>query len=412
MKFLQELKKQTKKKETDYIKTLEGNPLWYTQDGRSVVFSDGKYTVIGSDGKDSGAYALVLSDDKNVLQFRPASEDATLSGMYRLSLVDSATFGEKDVKFSPVELNLDGISATDGKDVLLAFGKNDEEDEEEEEEDLVMPELVLEEVSAEVKNPPPVIAAGTTPRYFSPDGDGKRDVLTVQLKAQSYSPIASWSFTVSDPESRKSFWSVSGKASIPEKLIWNGRGDNGTLVQSATDYPYLFTVTDSAGQSAKFEGYVQVDVLVIREGSKLKLQVPSIIFRSNNADFKSVAEVEAGPEADKANHGLDQATIANNQRVLSRVAEILQKFRDYKVTIEGNANNLSGTREEEAEVQKLSEDRAKFVMEWLRRNGIAQSRLSALGNGSRNPTTSNLEYRWQNRRVEFILQKPDYDDEE
>lgn len=412
MKFLQELKKQTKKKETDYIKTLEGNPLWYTQDGRSVVFSEGKYTVIGSDGKDSGAYALVLSDDKNVLQFRPASEDATLSGMYRLSLVDSATFGEKDVKFSPVALNLDGISATDGKDVLLAFGKNDEEDEEEEEEDLVMPELVLEEVSAEVKNPPPVIAAGTTPRYFSPDGDGKRDVLTVQLKAQSYSPIASWSFTVSDPESRKAFWSVSGKASIPEKLIWNGRGDNGTLVQSATDYPYLFTVTDSAGQSAKFEGYVQVDVLVIREGSKLKLQVPSIIFRSNNADFKSVAEVEAGPEADKANHGLDQATIANNQRVLSRVAEILQKFRDYKVTIEGNANNLSGTREEEAEVQKLSEDRAKFVMEWLRRNGIAQSRLSALGNGSRNPTTSNLEYRWQNRRVEFILQKPDYDDEE
>ena len=411
MKFLQELKKTTKKKETDFIKQLEANPLWYTEDGRSVVFSDGRYTVIGSDGADSGAYAMVLSADKNIIQFR-SNSGATLSGMYRMQLVDSAVFGEKDVKFSPVSMNLDGISSKDGSSVLLVFGKNEEEEEEEEEDNLIMPELVLEEVSPEIQNPPPVIAAGTAPRYFSPDGDGKRDILTVQLKAQSYSPIASWSFIVSDPETRRTFWSVAGKASIPEKLTWNGRGDNGSLVQSATDYPYTFSVTDTAGQSARFDGFIQVDVLVIREGAKMKLQVPSIIFRSNNADFKSIAEVEAGPEADRINRGLDAATISNNQRVLSRVAEILQKFRDYKVTIEGNANNITGSREEEAEVQKLSEDRAKFVMEWLKRNGIAQSRLSALGNGSRNPATNNWDYRWQNRRVEFILQKPDYDDEE
>ena len=412
MKFLQEFKKPSKKKETDFIKQLEANPLWYTEDGRSVVFADGKYTVIGSDGADSGSYALVLSGDKNIVQFRAVSDFATFSGMYRLELVDSAVFGEKDVKFLPVSLNLDGIMDADGKSVLLVFGKNEDDEEEEEEENLEMPELVLEEVTPEVQNPPPVVAVGTSPRYFSPDGDGKRDMLTVQLKAQSYSPIASWKFAVNDPETRRTFWSVSGRASIPEKLAWNGRGDNGSLVQSATDYPYIFTVTDSAGMSAKYEGFIQVDVLVIREGNKMKLQVPSIIFRSNNADFKSIAEVEAGPEADRANKGLDAATIANNQRVLSRVAEILQKFRDYKVTIEGNANNLTGTKEEEAEVQQLSEDRAKFVMEWLRRNGIAQSRLSALGNGSKNPATSNFEYRWQNRRVEFILQKPDDDDED
>ena len=139
--------------------------------------------------------------------------------------------------------------------------------------------------------------------------------------------------------------------------------------------------------------------------------MPSIIFRSNNADFKSIAEVEAGPEYDKINKGLDQNTIDNNQRVLSRVAEILQKFRDYKVTIEGNANNLSGTASEEEEVRQLSEDRAKFVLDWLKRNGISAARLTAVGNGSKNPATNNWDYRWQNRRVEFILQRPDDDED-
>ena len=412
MNYKQEFKKaSTKKKETDFIKALEKNPIWYTANSESVVFEGGKYNVIGTSGDNSGEYALIASatDTKNIIQFRATGKDAFLNGMYQISEVESATFGEKDLKFTPVIVNLEGIMKKDAKEILLSFGNAEEEEEEEEEE--VMPELVLEEVSTEVNNPPPVVAAGTSPKRFSPDGDGKKDILTIQLKAQSYSPIASWSFEVKDPETRRTFWSTSGGKDLVEKLTWNGRNARGELVQSATDYPYIFTVTDSLGKSATFEGFIQVDVLVIRSGDKLKLQVPSIIFRSNNADFKSVAEVEAGPEADKINHGLDQATIDNNQRVLSRVAEILQKFRDYSVTIEGNANNITGTTSEEAEVQQLSEERAKFVMEWLKRNGIASSRLTAVGNGSKNPATHNWDYRWQNRRVEFILQKPDDDEE-
>ncbi len=414
MNYKQEFKKaSTKKKETDFIKALEKNPIWYTAESESVVFEKGKYSVIGSSGDNAGEYALVptAGEAKNIIQFRATGKNSFLSGMYQISEVDSATFGEKDLKFTPVVANLDGVMKKDSKEILLAFANVEDEDEEEEEEE-IMPELVLEEVSTEVKNPPPVVVAGTSPKRFSPDGDGKRDILTIQLKAQSYSPIASWSFEVKDPETRKTFWSVNGKKELSEKLTWNGRNERGELVQSATDYPYVFTVTDSLGQTAKFEGYIQVDVLVIRSGNKLKLQVPSIIFRSNNADFKSVAEVEAGPEGDKLNKGLDAATISNNQRVLSRVAEILQKFRDYSVTIEGNANNLTGSATEEAEVQQLSEERAKFVMEWLKRNGISSSRLSAVGNGSKNPATNNWDYRWQNRRVEFILQKPDYDSED
>ena len=70
----------------------------------------------------------------------------------------------------------------------------------------------------------------------------------------------------------------------------------------------------------------------------LKIQVPSIIFRSDNADFKGKDEVD---------NGLEQSVIDNNIRVIKRIAEILNKFPDYTVRIEGHANNISNTEAEE-----------------------------------------------------------------
>ena len=95
---------------------------------------------------------------------------------------------------------------------------------------------------------------------------------------------------------------------------------------------YKFTVTDSLGMTSVAEGIVSVDVLIIRNGDMLKMQVPSIIFRSDNADFN-------GKDKDPQ-HELDQSIIDNNYRVLKRIAQILEKFRDYNVTIEGHANNI------------------------------------------------------------------------
>jgi outer membrane protein OmpA-like peptidoglycan-associated protein len=196
------------------------------------------------------------------------------------------------------------------------------------------------------------------------------------------------------------FRAWSGRAGVPQKLVWNGRGDNGELVESATNYPYTFTVTDSQGQSSEVRGSIQIDVLVIRDGDKLRMRVPAIIFRANNADF-----VENTVDKKR---GLDRATIDNNERVLSRVAEILQKFPDYRVRIEGHANSETGTAKEEQELIPLSQQRAAFVQKWLVGHGIKAERLSAAGMGGTDPVMKNRGDRanwWKNRRVEFILEK-------
>ena len=151
--------------------------------------------------------------------------------------------------------------------------------------------------------------------------------------------------------------------------------------------------------TSRFEGLISVDVLVIRVGDVLKIQIPSIIFRPDNADFKSKKEVT---------NGLEQSVIDNNVRVLKRIAEILNKFRDYTVRVEGHANNVTNTEKEEIEeLVPLSQARAAFVKEELRKYGVSSARLSTVGLGGRQPVVphSDRDNWWKNRRVEFILNK-------
>ncbi len=260
---------------------------------------------------------------------------------------------------------------------------------------------------------PPIAVVNTAPEYFSPDNDGENDDLVIQLSAESKAPLASWSFEINEIDDKgreKPFWTTSGKSSITPSILWDGRSSkNGELVQSATDYPYTFTVTDTLGMTTVYQGVIQVDVLVIRDGNKLKMQVPSIIFRADRADFASVAEVAKMSKSEQIHKGLDQKTVDNNIRVLKRVSQILKKFKDYNVTIEGNANNLTGTQKEElADVLPLTQARAEFILNWLNeKGGISKSRLKAVGNGSKSPLVNmrDLENRWKNRRVEFVLVK-------
>ncbi|MCR4789763.1 MAG: OmpA family protein [Treponemataceae bacterium] len=250
----------------------------------------------------------------------------------------------------------------------------------------------------------PKLKVQMRPKYFSPDNDGMDDDLFVLLKCESLLGIDSWSFEIKDPKGQ-TFWNTSGSNSITERLIWDGRSNSGELVQSATDYPFVFTVKDSIGLESKVEGIIPVDVLVIREGDVLKIQIPSIIFRSNAADF-DVEQYDKNGNLIK--RGITAEQKANNERVLKRIADILNKFKDYEVIVEGHANNISGTQEEEDnELIPLSQSRADYVKTRLTRYGVNGGRLSTIGKGGTQPVaaTNDPSVNWKNRRVEFILKK-------
>lgn len=258
----------------------------------------------------------------------------------------------------------------------------------------------------------PKLSVGTAPKWFSPDNDGTDDDLQIRLKGESLAAFKSWSFVIRDRNGNM-FWKTSGKSAITPRIIWDGRGSNGELVQSAEDYPYEFTVTDELGMTSKVEGKIQVDVLVVRDGDKLKMQVPSIIFRSDNADF-NVQKLDANGKVIAAGITLEQAK--NNERVINRIADILKKFSDYKVVVVGHANPSTNDPAEETTdnpakwgpaLGPLSLKRAEFVKNQLIKLGVSKSRLGAEGKGGTEPVaeTKDKTVNWKNRRVEFILEK-------
>ncbi len=256
----------------------------------------------------------------------------------------------------------------------------------------------------------PKLSVKTAPEYFSPDNDGVDDDLYIKLSGSTKAKIKNWSFVIKDPKG-KDFWKTSGKTQITERIIWDGLSNvqkdargNAERVQSAMDYPYAFTVTDSLGMTSTVNGVIPVDVLVIRDGNLLKMAVPSIIFESDAANFQT------------ANAKLDAAKVENNIKVLNRIADILKKFKDYKVTIVGHANKITDNPNEETvdnpqewgrASMPLSKERADAIKVYLTKRGVSAAALSTEGMGGTKPVVNpkDKDNNWKNRRVEFILQK-------
>ncbi|AEJ61379.1 OmpA/MotB domain protein [Spirochaeta thermophila DSM 6578] len=238
---------------------------------------------------------------------------------------------------------------------------------------------------------PPELSISLSPTPFSPDNDGVDDELAISIRARDLTGIQTWEIVITDPYGNP-FTRFGGQGSPAPQIIWDGRSLSGELVSSAEDYPLIFTATDRVGNTARFETKVSVDVLVIREGDKLKIKISSIHFPPNKADL-ILDESEEGRK---------------NRAIIERLVQIFTKYRRYKIRIEGHAVNLSGTeREEREELVPLSLARAEAVKQALVAMGLDPGRITTAGMGGRFPIVPHTDEknRWKNRRVEFILLK-------
>jgi len=242
----------------------------------------------------------------------------------------------------------------------------------------------------------PRVSVTISPLPFSPDNDGVNDELTFAISVSDQSKIGSWKLQIEDPKNHL-FKSFSGTGKPGSQIIWDGKSNNGELVTSAEDYPYTMQVTDSLGNSTTVTGKIPVDILVIKEGDKLRIRISSIIFAPDSASLQTT----------------DPEVNGKNEKVLDRLAEILKKYDTYNIRIEGYAvsvywNDPVKAKEEQQQVLiPLSLSRANAVKEALVKRGVDGNRISTVGLGASNPVVPNsdIQDRWKNRRVEFILIK-------
>jgi outer membrane protein OmpA-like peptidoglycan-associated protein/flagellar hook assembly protein FlgD len=243
---------------------------------------------------------------------------------------------------------------------------------------------------------PPQIDMRVGPLPFSPDDDGMNDVLTIRLEAEGSFPIERWSVEISDPRDN-GFKRWSGRGAPPARLRWDGRSDDGELVQSAVDYQAVFRVEDEEGQVSTVQREIPTDILVIREGDRLRIRIPSIHFAPWSADLFEIS-IERQDE---------------NFRILRRLATILDRYPEHDITVEGHANHIlywdeELKREEQQEtLLPLSENRAQSVKEALIILGIDRDRMEVEGIGGARPLVpfSDKDHVWKNRRVEFLLER-------
>ncbi|WP_280515223.1 OmpA family protein [Uruburuella testudinis] len=127
------------------------------------------------------------------------------------------------------------------------------------------------------------------------------------------------------------------------------------------------------------ESLANTGVDVQREGDQIKLVMPeSVTFATNSATLSTAA-----------------------QDALTRAAQTLVQYPDTTLTVAGHTDNTGS----DAINEPLSQRRAQAVAGYLNQRGVATSRLSTVGYGSRQPVASNAtaEGRAQNRRVEILI---------
>ncbi len=230
-----------------------------------------------------------------------------------------------------------------------------------------------------IDNDPPKIELSVEPVLFSPDGDGKDDLLLIRPQITDLTAIQYWKATIFSSAGTP-FKTFIGTDAPAEEISWDGISDTGILVDSGEDYYIQIEATDEGfNKGISEKAPFSIDILVIPTDRGLKIRVSNVEFGFNNAQLQG----------------------GKTFLILDKIVQIFNKYEKYSIRIEGHTDS---TGDEDYNLE-LSKRRAEAVGVYLVDNGIDAERLEFEGYGERYPVDTNatLEGRRRNRRVEFLL---------
>ena len=241
---------------------------------------------------------------------------------------------------------------------------------------------------------PPTGSITLSDPLFSPIEGSPTITLSVDASSLLAS-IDSWRMEIYDPENHL-FQTFESKWPI-KSAVWDGKGFKGEFVLSAEDYPVLVKVRDEFGNVGKLKSAVPVDILVEKTPTGLRILSSRIFFKEFTADYQDVRPDLA----------------AQNMKRLDDMAAKLKKFPNYKIKLVGHAvmiywdNKALGDIEQREVLIPLSQDRAEAIEKALVDRGLDSSMFTTEGVGASDQLVpdSDIDNRWQNRRVAFFLEK-------
>ncbi len=159
----------------------------------------------------------------------------------------------------------------------------------------------------------------------------------------------------------------------------------------------MVKVRDEFDNVGELKSVVPVDILVEKTPTGLRILSSRIFFKEFTADYQDV-------RSDLSEQ---------NTKRLADMASKLKKFPNYKIKLVGHAvmiywdNKALGDIEQREVLIPLSQARAEAVEKALVDRGLDSSMFTTEGVGASDQLVpdSDIDNRWQNRRVAFFLEK-------
>jgi outer membrane protein OmpA-like peptidoglycan-associated protein len=221
-----------------------------------------------------------------------------------------------------------------------------------------------------IDSTPPEAEISYFPEYFSQDGDGTHDELLIKIKSnENYGTgIKRWKLSILNQDQTEIFKYFSGEGYPPENILWDGKGENGSTVESAEYYPVKFIAEDEAGNINELQlEPLKTGIMVTGlPGGRLKIKIDNINFKPDSSELI---------DPDK------------NQEIIDLLAFKLKSYDKYKLIIEGHANKYfnNNLKYNKALAFNLSLARAKKIFLLLKAQGIDKKRIKIVGKGGEIP---------------------------
>lgn len=244
--------------------------------------------------------------------------------------------------------------------------------------------------------PPRVSMKVTKNPFAKSNGEVEGEVFIGIDIEEKESKVTEWTMDIVNEEGEV-IRSYTGTEDPTDDISWNSPSEENRTKFGGERFTLKFEVSDAAGNTRTFSKEVTLDIFLVKKDGKYHIAVPNIIFGAYQHALDS-----RGPEYEK-----------RNRDSIRRVADIYRRYPSYGLLLEGHALNIyrgvSEKRESDEEkiLQPLTVRRAATVRDALIEEGMDGGQIETEAYGGTRPIVSvhDVDLRWKNRRVEFIMKK-------
>jgi len=243
---------------------------------------------------------------------------------------------------------------------------------------------------------PPRVGVKVVPDPFARTDAGLEGDIYITVDVEEETAITEWTMDIIDNQGEV-IRTYNGSGDPSGDITWSAGKQKGEPGIDIEQFTLKLQVSDKGGNMREYSQFVPLDIFLVKRNGKLHIAVPNIIFGAYKHTLDS-----RGAEMEK-----------RNIESIRKVVDIYRKYSAHDLLLEGHALNIyrdvNSTKEaaEEKILVPLTQRRAQTVKDALVEGGLRSDKIDIEYFGGTRPIVSvhDMNLRWQNRRVEFIMQK-------